>query len=311
MKNTAASLSSKRWWLLPLRFLPLVLLGIFIVREKPWEANLPPMLIWPLILAVLMNFLLYVPAKALRWRVALTNPPPLLQVIAAILEGFLANIAIGFSSGELVRSARLHRTNGNFTANFGAVLAERLTEYSVLAAIIAVSSLTGIIALWFGALAGVLVFVYITLLATRNKILPKLTSPGRISTSLRTALSALTLRKILLMILLSLAGWAVESGMLLLSFYALGLPIKLANAMYVLVGINSAIAIPGPPANFGTFEAGAVAALLLLGIDRTSALAFALVYHLLHVVPIAIVSTIVYLVRGTRAQGFVDKNAPP
>ena len=95
------------------------------------------------------------------------------------------------------------------------------------------------------------------------------------------------------MTLLSVAGWTVEIGMLLLSFYALGMPIEIGNALYVLVGINSAIAIPGPPANLGTFEAGAVAALLLQGVDQSSALAFALVFHMLHVIPVAIVSTIV------------------
>ncbi len=290
---------NRRFWLLPLRFLPLLLLGIFIFRERPWEADLPTLIVWPLIIAIIMNFALYIPAKALRWKVALANPPPLIQIIAALLEGFLANIAIGFSSGEFVRSARLHRTNATFLTNLGSVLAERLTEYSVLALLIALSSLTGLVPPWFGALAGLLVIIYLMLLISRRRILPKLKSSGRLSAGFRTALSALTRRKILLMTMLSFAGWTVEIGMLLLTFYAMGLPWEIANALYVLVGINSAIAIPGPPANLGTFEVGAVAALMLQGIDQTSALAFALVYHMLHVIPVALVSTIVYLVRGS------------
>jgi uncharacterized protein (TIRG00374 family) len=299
LKNAIAfSGNKRRWWLLPLRFLPLLLLGIFVYRERPWEANLPPLMVWPLCLAILMNFTMYIPAKALRWRVVLQNPPPLIQIIAATLEGFLANIAIGFSSGELVRSARLHRTNGTFVTNIGAVLAERATEYSVLAFLLALAGLVGLVPKWFGAGAGLIVITYLVILATRQKILPRLKSSGRISTGIRTALSALTPRKILLMTLLSLAGWTVEIGMLSLTFYALGLPVRLSNALYALVGINTAIGIPGPPANLGTFEAGAVAALMLQGIDKTSALAFALVYHMLHVIPVALVSTIVYLVRG-------------
>lgn len=95
--------------------------------------------------------------------------------------------------------------------------------------------------------------------------------------------------------------------MLLLSFYALGLPLEISNALYVLVGINSAIAIPGPPANLGTFEVGAAAALMLQGVDQTSALAFALVFHMLHVIPVALVSTIVYLVRGAGEIPLSDK----
>jgi len=54
------------------------------------------------------------------------------------------------------------------------------------------------------------------------------------------------------------------------------------------------------PGNFGTFEAGAITALVMCGAPRDVAVLYALTYHLTHVVPVAIVATTVYLVRSRR-----------
>jgi hypothetical protein len=54
----------------------------------------------------------------------------------------------------------------------------------------------------------------------------------------------------------------------------------------VLVTINLATLIPFP-GNLGTLEAGAVFGLGAFGVDRTTALTFALLYRAAHTVPIA------------------------
>jgi len=57
----------------------------------------------------------------------------------------------------------------------------------------------------------------------------------------------------------------------------------------VLVAVNVAMVVPfAPPANFGTIEVGATLALLEYGVSKEHALAFALVYHLLQILPIGI-----------------------
>src|SRR5262245_47787249 len=90
-----------------LRGLPLCLLAVVLWREKPWTVELTARAPWALIMSILLNFVVLVPLKAARWRVALNDPPPFRQVLAATLEGFLANAAIGFGSGDVVRAARL------------------------------------------------------------------------------------------------------------------------------------------------------------------------------------------------------------
>ena len=102
------------------------------------------------------------------------------------------------------------------------------------------------------------------------------------------------------MALLSLLGWASEVVMLVLFQRAFHLPQSFGAAVVVLVGINAAIVIPTLPGNWGTFEAGAIMALVMCGAPRDVAVMFALTYHLTHVIPVAVVATVVYLVRSRR-----------
>jgi uncharacterized membrane protein YbhN (UPF0104 family) len=97
---------------------------------------------------------------------------------------------------------------------------------------------------------------------------------------------------------LSLLGWASELVMLLMFQWAFHLEPSLHVALLTLVGINAAIVIPTLPGNFGTFEAGAIMALVMGGTPRDVAVLYALTYHLTHVVPVALVATTVYLVRS-------------
>ena len=94
-------------WKTALRCLPLVLLGVVLVREKPWTIHLAARAPWAVAASIALNLSAFLPLKAARWRVALTQPPPFRQVLAATFEGLLANAAIGFGSGDVVRAARL------------------------------------------------------------------------------------------------------------------------------------------------------------------------------------------------------------
>jgi uncharacterized membrane protein YbhN (UPF0104 family) len=77
-------------------------------------------------------------------------------------------------------------------------------------------------------------------------------------------------------------------------------PISRMSWFAAVLGINAAIVLPTVPGNFGTFEAGAIMALILSGTPRETAMLFALTYHLTHIIPVAIVATTVYLVRSRR-----------
>jgi uncharacterized protein (TIRG00374 family) len=85
----------------------------------------------------------------------------------------------------------------------------------------------------------------------------------------------------------SLAAWLLELVVLRYSFRALGIELPLSASVVVLMAINVLLAFPMTPANLGTLEIGAMLGLVSFGVARERALAFAVCYHVLQVLPTA------------------------
>ncbi len=60
-----------------------------------------------------------------------------------------------------------------------------------------------------------------------------------------------------------------------------------------MLAINVAMAVPSSPAGAGAFEGAVVVVLTLAGIGKSPAVAFALLYHLVQVVPVTVAGTLV------------------
>lgn len=86
--------------------------------------------------------------------------------------------------------------------------------------------------------------------------------------------------------LLSLGVWVSDAATLLLVLRALNCEISLPGAVFAMLTINLAIAVPSTPASVGAFELGAVASLRVLHVAEGPALAVALLYHLVQMVPV-------------------------
>jgi uncharacterized membrane protein YbhN (UPF0104 family) len=286
-----------------LRFLPIALLGVVLLREKPWTVRLSASAPWAVAASILLNFAVFLPLKAARWRVALVAPPPFRRVLAATIEGLLASAAIGFGSGDLVRAARLRPEEGDLAVDYACTWAERGAEAFALAILVFACALAihlGPLAL---GLSGLGLVGYLAMLAAGRLLVPRLARWPRVQRALSAGLQASTPRRVAVMVLLSLLGWSAEIVMLMLFQGAFGLPVSFATALLTLVGINAAIAIPAVPGNFGTFEAGAAAALIVAGAPREVAVSYALTYHLTHVVPVAFVATVIFAARSRRRSG--------
>jgi hypothetical protein len=94
-------------------------------------------------------------------------------------------------------------------------------------------------------------------------------------------------------LLASSASWMVEIVVVLFAFEAMGFHLPWPAAVAVLIGVNVALAMPfAPPGNAGTLEAGATVGLVSFGVPKEQALAFALLYHLLQIVPIGILGAV-------------------
>jgi uncharacterized membrane protein YbhN (UPF0104 family) len=273
--------------------------------------------------AILLNLSVSLPLKAARWRLALIAPPPFRQVLAATVEGLLANAAIGFGSGDLVRAARLRRSaeplpqsksddrsedqasesqilSEQLAVDYGCTWAERGAEALALAILVFVAALVtklGTVALGISVLA---MLGYGALHTTGRYLVPRLGRWPRVERALSSGLQASTPRRVTAMAALSLLGWSSEIVMLVLFQGAFHLVPSFRTALLTLVGINAAIAIPTLPGNFGTFEAGVTMALVMCGAPRDVAVSYALTYHLTHVIPVAVLATGVYLYRSRR-----------
>jgi uncharacterized membrane protein YbhN (UPF0104 family) len=304
-----------RHWKTALRFVPLCLLAVVLWRQKPWTVGLSAGAPWVVAASILLNLVGSLPLKAARWRVALIDPPPFRQVLAATIEGLLANAAIGFGSGDVVRSARLRREprerrERGMAADYASSLAERGAEVLALAImVIVVSIATGVGSLARGpvglgplalALSGLAAVGYAALLVAGKLLVPRLARWPRVQQALAAGLQASTPRRVAGMVALSLLGWSLEIVMLMLFQGAFGLAPSLRTAMLTLVGINAAVVIPAVPGNFGTFEAGVALVLVMCGAPRDVAVSYALAYHLSHVIPVAVIATAVFLYRSRR-----------
>jgi uncharacterized protein (TIRG00374 family) len=60
--------------------------------------------------------------------------------------------------------------------------------------------------------------------------------------------------------------------------------------LFIYLAVNLAIAVPLTPGQLGVLEAGAVLALSTAGVPRSEALAFALIYHAVQVIPAALLA---------------------
>ena len=281
-----------------LRCLPLGLLAVVLWREKPWTVQLSATAPWAIAVTILLNFAVYLPVKAARWRVALIDPPPFRRVLAATIEGLLANAAIGFGSGDLVRSARLRGAPGQVAADYASSWAERGAEVLALAILIFVVAIVDKLGTPALVLSGGAAAAYLALLRAGRVIVPRLDGWPRVQGALSSGLQASTARRVTSMVALSLLGWGSEIVMLMLFQDAFHLQPSLRTAVLTLVAINAAVVIPAVPGNFGTFEAGAAAALVMCGAPRDVALSYAFTYHLTHVIAVAAGATAVDAVRS-------------
>jgi uncharacterized membrane protein YbhN (UPF0104 family) len=74
---------------------------------------------------------------------------------------------------------------------------------------------------------------------------------------------------------------------ILTNAFDLGLPV--VAGMLVVVAINLSLVLPSSPAALGVFEAATVVALRAFDVARAEALSYALVLHLLNLVPFLVI----------------------
>ena len=255
-----------------------------------------------------------------RWRLLLPRPSgsplSIARVLPVMLVGYLGNAVMPARLGEVLRAALIARREAVSSAEaFGSALLERILDVLVLAGLGVVAALLVAAPAWMitAAAAGAVVAIgglaiagAIGLAARRGMSFGRLPWPARLAfvgpmarqlaAGLRVADRAITIGAAGG---LSLVAWLLDATVFWLVARSLGIELSPVGAMLVSAVAVLSTAIPTAPGYVGAFELAAVAAAGASGVTGEPALAFAVVAHLIAVVPLAIAGGVSLWAVGT------------
>jgi len=104
-------------------------------------------------------------------------------------------------------------------------------------------------------------------------------------------------------LLVGLVLWNVHALVVLLTLEAFGLPAGYLFSFVLLIAVNALLMLPSGPATLGPFEYGCILSLALVGVGKAEALSFALVYHMLQIVPVTVIGLLFLWREGLTLRG--------
>lgn len=230
-----------------------------------------------LVLAAALSFGMLV-AKSAYWRTLLVpmKPVPLRTMLWYTVAANGTSLVVPMRGGEALRVWWLKREHGiPLTALAAAVAFEKV--FDAVALVLVVTPLPWLLPdqsrlgwlRW--ALPVVLVAVAaLVLLARRARTTVKRLSDLRVFDDLGRVVHAFGF---------VLVSWLSDVTMILVVMRSVGIPMHLEFALFVLLAVNLAIAIPAAPGNLGSHELGTGLALMTLHVAQAPAAAFAILYH--------------------------------
>lgn len=258
-------------------------------------------------------FALAVVLRALRWwsLFAASQRPPLRAVAYALLIGYFFNNILPARAGEAARVFALrNRASTPKAETVGTVVVERL--FDVLALLIVLFACYPWLpeiswlrpaAIFAAVVVAVLLALVFVVVRHEERAVRRLLSPLRrirragVAERLEAAavnatrgLIALRSPRIALRaMLLTIASWAMLGLSYAILTNAFHLDLPLVAGMLVTVAINLSLVLPSSPAALGVFEAATVVALRAFDVAHAEALSYALVLHLLNLVPFLVI----------------------
>jgi uncharacterized membrane protein YbhN (UPF0104 family) len=198
-------------------------------------------------------------------------------------------------ASDLARAHLMARRSGASMATLTATaVVDHLLGSVALLGVLGLMAAFSSLPLWLRS-AGTIAFagagaalVALWLLRPRGELPPR-AGPGGVVQRLRQGLVAVgRARALALSWAFALGGWIAEGLIGWLSLRAFGLPATMEAALLVVLATTLSSAASVSPGNAGAFELACVLALATLGVPREPALAFAIGYHAVHVVPVAL-----------------------
>ncbi len=263
---------------------------------------------WYLIPAIIAAFLMNV-CKALRWRVIMDPVTKLTfrNIYSIYSVGQMINVSLPALTGQAARvlvlskQAKLPKTYCATT-----IIIEVLFDGVSLLIIMLAASTFVVFPGWLarsGILAGiVLVTLAVALLLivhNRRKLriygrrrlklrFPRLFEKIRhVSKSFVDALDILTsLKHSTLTAIYSLLLWASHALVIVFIIRMFGIDMPIWGALVILVVNSVLLMFPITPGNLGTFQWACIVSMALFGVDKSSAVSFSIILHVMDMIPI-------------------------
>lgn len=279
------------------------------------------------LIAALAIFLVGVGIRFAIWRTLLPPRPDGSRVSAArlapiLMVGLLGNALLPARLGEVIRAYLVARREGiAFGGALGSVALERVLDTATLAVMAFLAAIGAGAAVWIvqgtGLLAAAGIALVVALATTGLRpllgLLNRLSPIGMLAVPVAAVYSRLDRfvewsggahrrRAMATTLGLSAAAWLCNAAMFWMVGKALGASISPVDALLIMAVTVLATAIPSAPAYVGTFELAAVAVATSLGLSAETALALAVLAHVLGLLPTAIggAASLAYLGGGLR-----------
>jgi|GEM_PF-1320599 len=267
--------------------------------------------VWPLVLAACLNFVCLW-GKAACWRIMLAprHQVSVVRLFRYTIAAFAASAIAPARAGEVLRVWTLKRRDGVPPEDTAAVaVAEKLLDgISMLFLVAPVPWLLPGLPRWVSvAIAtcggvALVVFIVLWIAIGRTRETGSRSLVGRFLGGMHVMRSP---KRLLGSLAMLMVVWAADLGEVMAVLYAVDVHLPVAAGILILFSLNLTIMVPSTPAQVGALEVGALAALDLLHVGHEQALAFALLYHTLQVIPLIAVGLIfeLRLVLGREDQG--------
>src|SRR5919205_503898 len=261
------------------------------------------------------------PLRALRWKALLGNvgydraagrPMPSVSGLTRIMYlAWFANCVTVARLGDAYRGYLLKRATGvSFAVTLGTVLAERLLDLLVMAAMMG----AGVLVVFGGYLpteatqalaVGLILSVVgiVGLLAMRRfRWAFELVLPKRLHAHyLRLEHGVVdSFHRLPLLVAYSVAGWIIEGTTLYSVAAAVGAPVSVGGALVAALAASLLTTVPITPAGLGFAEAGMLAMLQWLGLDAPTSTVITLLFRVINYWSIVVLGFALYAIGRNR-----------
>jgi len=234
----------------------------------------------------------------------------------SLTAGYAVGLVVPARASDLVRAHLLARRSGASTAALAATaVVDHLLGAVALFALVGLAAAASGLPGWLRS-AGTLAFptaggmlVALWFLRPRGGERDQVSGLGGVLARLRRGLTAVGRPRVLVVSwLFALGGWASEVLIASLSLRAFGIASGVETSLLVVLATTLSAAISISPGNAGSFELACMLALSEVGVNREPALAFAVGYHAVHLIPVGILGGGWLFANGYR--GSLAREAP-